>query len=317
MGRKRHGNDQPSDGASRGKIRSGRSKQGMAGTVESGAVESFSADHAPGVDSLHVVPDKYVPGAFVVSGGGVEHSFIDPANPGHLEFPYMQRISEALDSWIPAGERPRVIHVGGAGMTLARYVCAAWPTSLQIVLEPDAELTAEVRRELPLPERSGIKVRPQDGRTGLAAMPGDYADVVIIDAFAHLSVPGDLVTAQAFDDVARVLRAGGLLAINVTDTAPFAWTHRVLAGVARHFPELSVCAEPGVFKGRRMGNVVILASTIPLPMAAMMSRGRGDAFPYQWIFGDELTRWRGNPEPFDDADAQGSPVSWDERTHFG
>ncbi|AJQ91535.1 Spermidine synthase [Propionibacterium freudenreichii subsp. freudenreichii] len=294
--------------AAHGEVVSGAS--GPDGAVGGG--DATPSDH----DVLHVQPDKFVPGAFVVSGGGVEHSFVDPNDPTHLEFPYMQRISEAIDVWVPAGERPRVIHVGGAGMSLARYVAFTRPTSPQIVLEPDERLTEEVRRELPLPQRSGIKVRPQDGRTGLAVMPADYADMIIVDAFAHLSVPGELVTGQAFGEYDRVLRDGGLLAINVTDTAPFTWTHRVLVGANRSFSELSVCAEPGVFKGRRMGNVVILCSHLELPMSALMSRGRGDAFPYRWIFGEELDRWRGAPEPFDDAAPQGSPVSWDARTHF-
>ncbi|MBD5063804.1 spermidine synthase, partial [Xanthomonas citri pv. citri] len=81
-------------------------------------------------------------------------------------------------------------------MCLARYVAATRPTSPQIVCEPDAELTAEVRLKAPLPVRSGIKVRPVDGRSGVAAMREDFADVVILDAFDGARVPGDLVTVE-------------------------------------------------------------------------------------------------------------------------
>jgi hypothetical protein len=51
-----------------------------------------------------------------------------------------------------------VIHVGGAGMTLPRYV-AATPRSAQLVLQPDVEFTAFVRRHLRLPTCGGIAAR--------------------------------------------------------------------------------------------------------------------------------------------------------------
>ena len=265
---------------------------------------------------LHVVPDRYVPGAFVVAGAGVEHSFIDPADPTHVEFPYMERICELVDVWAPAGERFRVVHVGGAGMTLARYVAHTRPTSPQIVLEPDARVTAEVREKLPLPPRSGIKVRPQDGRAGLAAMRADFAEMIIVDAFAELSVPGGLVTAQAFAEYARVLVPGGVLALNVTDTRPFGWTRSVLAGAAARFGELAISSEPATFKGRRMGNLVVLASNRALPMSALVRRGASAVFPYRWIRPDEMARWRGRAEPFDDAAPVPSPVAGAARTRF-
>ena len=265
---------------------------------------------------LRVVPDRYVPGAFVVAGGGVEHSFVDPADPTHVEFPYMERICELIDLWAPAGERFRVVHVGGAGMTLARYVAHTRPTSPQIVLEPDAGLTAEVREKLPLPPRSGIKVRAQDGRTGLAAMPADYAEMIIVDAFTDLSVPGELVTAQAFAEYARVLTPRGVVVLNVTDTRPFSWARGVLAGAATCFSEQAVSSEPAILKGRRMGNLVMLASNRRLPMEDLLRRGASAVFPYRWIQPDEMTRWRGRVEPFDDTAPVPSPISGDARTRF-
>lgn len=273
-------------------------------------------DRSEGGSALHVVPDRYVPGAFVVAGAGVEHSFVDPADPAHVEFPYMERICELLDLWAPAGERFRVVHVGGAGMTLARYVAHTRPTSPQIVLEPDAELTDEVRARLPLPPRSGIKVRPQDGRTGLGAMRADYARVIIVDAFAELSVPGELVTAQAFAEYARVLAPDGVVALNITDVRPFGWTCTVLAGAAVRFGELALSSEPAILKGRRMGNLVVLASNRPLPMDGLVRRSGSAVFPYRWIHGERLRRWRGRAEPFDDAAPVPSPVPDDARTHF-
>ena len=52
----------------------------------------------------------------------------------------IDEIARQIDEHGEPGERLRVIHVGGAAMTLARYVAHTRPTSPQIVLEPDAEL---------------------------------------------------------------------------------------------------------------------------------------------------------------------------------
>lgn len=262
------------------------------------------------------MPDSHVPGAFVVHGGGVDHSFVDPDDPTRVEFPYMERITELFDAWAPAGQRLRVVHVGGAGMTLARYLAHTRPTSAQIVLEPDAALTAEVRRELPLPAHSGIKVRPVDGRTGLRAMPEDYADIIVVDAFHRLSVPGELVTGQALGELARVLRTDGVMAMNVTDQAPFGWTHRVLAGLVEVLPVLGVNSETATFRGRRAGNLVLIASRHELPRRELVRRVDTVVFPSRWLFGAELDSWRGRVRPFDDEAPQDSPVPPESRTHF-
>ena len=81
------------------------------------------------------------------------------------------------------------MHVGGAGLTLPRYVAATRPGSMQTVLEPDAALTDFVRARLPLPRGSGIKVRAVDGRSGLPDLRDGIADLVVLDAFAGARVP--------------------------------------------------------------------------------------------------------------------------------
>src|ERR1035437_6505726 len=81
----------------------------------------------------------------------------------------------AVIDTLPA--RPLAITpIGGAGLTLARYVNAERPGSPQIVLEPNAELTELVRRELPLPRAHRIRVRPVDGLTGVAQLADASAD---------------------------------------------------------------------------------------------------------------------------------------------
>lgn len=255
-------------------------------------------------------PDPFTPGAFRVQFGDTAQSYVDPADPGRLEFEYVQRLCEALEHTLltrPDAERLRVVHIGGAGMTIPRWVEHRRPHTAQIVLEPDADLVAEVRRKLPLPRGSGIKVREVGGREGVAAMPADYADGIILDAYADAHVPAELTTAEFLDAVAATLRPGGLFAANVTDKAPFFWARRFVAGVAGRWASVVASAEPAVWKGRRFGNLVVLASAAPLPEDELERAARRSAFSYRLLAGRELRRWLGGAQPWSDADAAPSP----------
>jgi hypothetical protein len=251
---------------------------------------------------------------------GTDQSFVDPGDPTWLEFDYVRRVAAVVDQFAPAGQRLRCVHVGGAGMTLARYVAATRPTSAQIVFEPDAGLTAAVRAVAPLPPRCGVKVRARDGRAGLAELPDDYADIVIVDAFAGASVPGELATQEWFAAVARVLDGDGVMIMNLTDQAPLTWSRRTIAGIvpgfaagragppdrARPATRLALAVEPSTLTGRRFGNLVVAAGGRLDPAAWHRSSAR-EAFPYRVLAGEELTRWLGGARPFDDSDATASP----------
>ena len=102
-------------------------------------------------------------------------------------------------------------------MTLPRYLAATRPQSAQVVFEPDVTLTDFVRIHLPLPSRSGIKVRAVDGRSGIAELRAGYAQLIIIDAFVGPRVPAELGTAEFFASARRVLAEPGMLIMNLTD----------------------------------------------------------------------------------------------------
>ena len=263
-----------------------------------------------------IIPAPEGGGAFMVVAGVTEQSWVDPADPLHLEFEYVQRIAEALDVTVlarPAEERIRIVHIGGGGLTIPRYIVARRPHTAQIVLEPDADLVEKIRIRLPLPPHSGIKIRTVDGVSGIAEMPDEYADTIVLDAFMRAQVPGDLVTAEFFDDVARVLRPKGLFTANVTDRAPITWVRRVMAGVLERWPHAGLCAEIPVWKGRRFGNFVIFGSRAQLPVRTLELAASRAAFPHRLLWGGELAAWVGSAQPFTNADTQASPLpapSW-------
>lgn len=258
-------------------------------------------DGEPGRPEL--LRDADVPGAWSIVVGSTEQSWIDPADPTRLEFDYVQRIADAIDLHAPAGERLRVVHVGGAGMTLARYVAHTRPSSAQIVLEPDADLTERVRQLIPLPRNSGIKVRAVDGRSGIAGMRDDYADIVIVDAFVGPHVPPELITCEFYADVARVLTGTGTVMINITDRAPFDFARRVAASLGTAFAELCWSAEPATLKGRRIGNIVLLGGRNSLPYEDLTSRASRSVFPYRLVHGPALTRLVAGAAPIHDGES--------------
>jgi len=200
-----------------------------------------------------------------------------------------------------------VVHIGGAAMTLPRYIAATRPSSAQIVLEPDVELTAFVRRHLPLPVRSGIKVRGTDGCRGIAELRDGYADLVIIDAFVGARVPAELTTNEFLEDARRSLSDHGVIILNLTDRGPLGYARRVLAGVRQAFPHVLLCAESSTLKGRRFGNVIIAGGGTALPYSAIAERAGQSPFPYRVLRGARLNQLLADSKPFSMEDAEESP----------
>src|SRR5262249_51464326 len=102
-----------------------------------------------------------VDGVLMLIMDEMQQSAVDLSDPTRLVFDYMRRMGDLVDA-MPAGPL-RALHIGGAAMSLARYLSATRKGSTQIVMEPSEEMLELVRREAPLPARSGIKVRAVDG----------------------------------------------------------------------------------------------------------------------------------------------------------
>ena len=110
--------------------------------------QAVQADVASGVAEL--VADADRPRAWTLRVDGIPQSHVDLDDPEYLEFEYMRRLGHLADLAAPAGEPLRVLHLGGGGLTLARYVAATRPGSRQLAVDSDAALVDLVRRLLPL-----------------------------------------------------------------------------------------------------------------------------------------------------------------------
>jgi hypothetical protein len=281
-----------------------------------------------------LVADADRPRAWTLRVDGIPQSHVDLDDPLYLEFEYMRRLGHLADLAAPAGEPLRVLHLGGGGLSLARYVAAARPGSSQLAVDSDGALVKLVRRLLPLDQparratagragtgRSGnggtsagrpgagrIRVRVGDARAVLGDVPAGSFDLVIADLFTGYRTPAHVTTVEFAQDAAAALTPRGIFAANMGDGPPLAHARARVATVRAVFPHACLIADPGVLRGRRFGNLVLAASRQELPVAALGRRTAGDPFPGRVLDGTELDRFAGGARPVTEALAVPAPA---------
>ncbi|GAB3690507.1 spermidine synthase [Angustibacter aerolatus] len=218
----------------------------------------------PRVDVDHDDPE-----GFTVVVGGVPSSYVHLGDPTRLEFEYVRWTGRVLDLLAEPGEPLHTLHVGGAGCTLPRYVAATRPRSRQVVLEPDAAVIDLVRERFGYSRRSGFRLRQADGLEGLAAFEAGAFDVVVRDAFAGDTTPAHLTTSGFVQAVARVLTPHGTYVANVADRAGMELVRREVATVQPLLRHVLLIGETQHLRGRRYGNVLLVASRHRLPVAGL------------------------------------------------
>jgi hypothetical protein len=195
----------------------------------------------------------------------MEASYVDLADPTHLEFDYLRWIRIVLD----VAGASRVLHIGGGACTLARALAAQSPDGRQDVCERDAEVLELARDHMGLRRVPGLRVRHAEGRAFLTDRPTGRWDAVVIDAFAGAAVPRRLVTAQAF---AAVARAAPLALVNVVDNRAARDVRLVAAGLATAYSSVWTL-------GARAGNSIVAGSATTPQLALVAARTAADPSP--------------------------------------
>jgi spermidine synthase len=274
------------------------------------------ADRDPGAGgTVELLGDLDRPRAWMLLAGGVPQSHVDLDDPRHLELEYMRRLGYVIDLAASAGVALRVLHLGGGGLTLARYVAATRPGSRQVAAESDAEVARLVRRRLPLdqpgrpPAGAGrITVRVADARAVVEQVRAGSFDVLVADAFAGAQTPAHLTSVEFTAAAARALAATGIYAANIGDGPPLAHARGRVAAVRAVFRHACVIAEAAVLGGSRFGNLVVAAADNELPVAGLTRRAAVDPVPARLVAGAALDRFVAGAEPITDADAGPSPA---------
>jgi spermidine synthase len=237
---------------------------------------------------LVVERDPSRPSGRLLRDGTMDTSYVDLADPAHLEFDYMRWMRLVLR----ATRARRVIHVGGGGCALARSLAAGDHGSRHEVCENDARVLTLAREHMGLRRAPGLRVHHADGRAFLAGQPDAAWDAVVIDAFTGAAIPTHLVTAAALADVARV---APLALINVVDDRARRIVRAVAAGLASAYP--TTCAV-----GARAGNTVLVgAETIGrTELDRISALAAADRSPARLTEPAAMAQWLEAAQPFAD-----------------
>lgn len=254
--------------------------------------------------TAELLRDADVADGWLLTVDGVPQSFVDLADPTHLEFEYVRLLGDVADCAAPAGRPLHVVHLGGGGCTLARYVAATRPGSTQVVVESDAALAALVREQL---GTGGFRLRVGDAREHCRRLAAGRSDLVVADVFESSVQPVHTTTREWLDDVRRLLRPEGRYAVNVADGPPLGFARGQVATLLEAFTHVTLLADPGVLRGRRFANLVLVASDAPLPVEALSRRAARAAGRARVVTGEDLRAFAGGARPVTDATARDAP----------
>ncbi|MET1033749.1 MAG: fused MFS/spermidine synthase [Arthrobacter sp.] len=227
--------------------------------------------------------DPYSDTGWILKVNGVPSSHVDLADPGRLDFEYMRWIAALVRSrFAPdaydggehdgAARRLRALHLGGGACSLARWVCAAYPDSRQVVVELDGKLAGLVRGWFDLPRAPLLRLRVGEAGAVLASLTSATRELIVRDVFAGDKTPEDLTTEAFTREAARVLCDGGLYVVNCGDGPRLEGARREAATIGAEFAHVAIVADPAMLKGRRYGNMIIAGSNAPIPAGAAMLR---------------------------------------------
>jgi hypothetical protein len=209
--------------------------------------------------------DPRRPSAWLLRQRDMDASYVDLADPSHLEFDYLRWIRIVLR----AAHARRVLHVGGGACALPRALAAQDPGGRQEVCEIDHDVLALAREHLGLRRAPGLHVRHAEGRAFVARQPDGAWEAIVIDAFVGAAVPRRLISAEALSDVARV---APLALVNVVDNRAARDVQAVAAGLSEVYPQVWSL-------GGRVGNTVVAGSVVALDLGRIAAHAAADPSP--------------------------------------
>jgi spermidine synthase len=220
--------------------------------------------------------DALRPSGRLLRQGDMDASYVDLADPSHLEFDYMRWMRVVLR----VARARRVFHVGGGACALPRALAAEDPDGRQEVVEVNPDVLDFARRHFGLRRAPGLRVRCAEGRAALARQPDGSWDAVVTDAFVAAAVPRRLTTVEALADVARV---APLALLNVLDDPSARAVYAIAAAFATAYPRVWTL-------GGRTGNAIVAGSAAELDLDRIAARAAADSSPARLTRPDELAR---------------------------
>ncbi|ALC05630.1 hypothetical protein CDES_06000 [Corynebacterium deserti GIMN1.010] len=216
---------------------------------------------------IELEADSYSTDGWLISINGVPSSHIVLGQPRALEFEYMRWITTGAEAFINAhldATKLRITHLGGGACTMARYFADVYPQSRNTVVEVDGELARLAREWFDIPRAPRVKIRVDDARLVAESFAPASRDVIIRDVFSGAVTPHNFTTVEFFKHCHGGLAPGGLYVANCGDHSDLRGAKAEIAGLMEVFEHVAVIADPPMLKGRRYGNIILLASDTEL-----------------------------------------------------
>ncbi|MGN5732081.1 spermidine synthase [Arthrobacter psychrochitiniphilus] len=240
-----------------------------------------------------IEPDPWHDHAFVLSIDGAEQSHVNLVAPHEVFYEYLRRIANAIDLVKPDGEHITALHLGAGALTLARYIQATRPGSVQHAVELERGLLDFVMEALPLPAGTVLNTHVGDAREEMAALPLELRfDVIILDIFSGPEAPAHLACAEFYREAAARLAPGGVLAVNVGDEPGFTLVTSQTKAMQEAMRSVAAYGTSMLFSRRYPGNIILLGRNQPWPdgwAQALVSAGPHPATVLAGTDLDELT----------------------------
>ncbi|HEY2260640.1 MAG TPA: fused MFS/spermidine synthase [Solirubrobacteraceae bacterium] len=208
--------------------------------------------------------------------GDMDASYVDLADPSHLEFDYLRWMRIVLR----VARARRVLHVGGGACALPRALASEDPDGRQEVCEADDTVLALAREHLGLRRARGLRVRHAEGRDFISGQPEASWDAIAVDAYVGAAVPPRLITVEALTDAARV---APVALVNVVDNRSARQVRTVAAGLAEAYPRVLTV-------GGRAGNTIVVGSALRLDLERIGAQVAADRSPARVIAPRALAR---------------------------
>lgn len=192
-------------------------------------------------DSLynHIVVSEDDEARYLRFGYGAKQSAMTLANPGALRVPYTAYLALGMAFVKPE----RVLMIGLAGGSVARFIRSARPEVEMDVVELDPDVVGVARRFFGVEADAALRIHVDDGRMFVKRTAERY-DWIVLDAFHADSMPHHMATEEFFREVKGILAPRGVVTMNVAPLGPGVLYLSVIGTLARVFPQVYLFQVP-------------------------------------------------------------------------
>jgi len=233
--------------------------------------------------------DHLIDGAYILSIGGAEQSHVNMDHPEEIFYEYLRRIGHLVDLAAPQGQPISALHLGAGALTLARYIQATRPGSVQYAVELERELLDFVLQQLPLPDGTNLHPVIGDARDALAGLAPELRfDVIILDIFSGPDAPEHIACKEFYQEARARLTPDGILIVNVGDEPGLTLVRSQARAMRQAMEDVGAFAEAGMFAGRYPGNIILAGTQFPWPWNWSVELAARGPHPAKVLAGVEL-----------------------------